>query len=95
MTVFSMMMKKVKYNIKIYPPRPSPRPKRTRQKIKAGTDFANKGVIDVETDQRNTANNKTAFPPNLLAAQAPITYLKLYYISMALFKIDTVDLFYT
>jgi len=29
--------------------------------------------MEVETDHRNTANKRTAFPPNLLAAHAPIT----------------------
>lgn len=54
-------------------PSPSPKPNRTRQNINAGTDVARKGVTEVETDHRNTANERTAFPPNLLAAQAPIT----------------------
>jgi hypothetical protein len=54
-------------------PNPSPRPSKTLQNISAGTEVASNGVIEVETDHKNTANNKTAFPPNLLAAQAPIT----------------------
>lgn len=57
----------------MYIPRPSPNPKRTLQKISAGTEVARRGVTDVDTDQRNTANNNTVFPPNLLAAHAPIT----------------------
>jgi hypothetical protein len=54
-------------------PSPSPKPSSTLQIISAGTDGARKGVTEVETDHRNTANKSTAFPPNLLAAQAPIT----------------------
>lgn len=54
-------------------PSPSPKPRSTLQNISAGTDGARKGVTVVETDHRNTANKSTAFPPNLLAAHAPIT----------------------
>jgi hypothetical protein len=54
-------------------PSPSPNPNSTRQNINAGTDVAKRGVIEVDTDHRNTANKRTAFPPNLLAAQAPMT----------------------
>jgi hypothetical protein len=54
-------------------PSPSPKPSSTLQNINAGTDVARKGVTEVETDHRNTANKRTAFPPNLLAAHAPIT----------------------
>jgi hypothetical protein len=54
-------------------PSPSPNPNSTRQNINAGTDVAKRGVTEVETDHRNTANKRTAFPPNLLAAHAPIT----------------------
>lgn len=56
-----------------YLPSPSPSPKSTLHSIRAGTEVAKRGVTDVDTDQRKTANNSTVFPPNLLAAHAPIT----------------------
>jgi hypothetical protein len=67
-------MEKNHTNRSVNLPSPSPKPSNTLQNISAGTDVARKGVTEVETDHRNTANKRTAFPPNLLAAHAPITY---------------------